>query len=127
MYLTNQDKFGNDDDSSSIPLADDDSAAIVADSSTGVVIKSKRGVCESLDSIPSMMSDQLIPSSSAGEGSNPVGEAASYISEQMAQLCADSDYSLDDAEEKAKLISQVCNALIASGRGLNLIFNRFLK
>jgi len=68
------------------------------------------------------MSDQLIPSSSAGEGSNPVGGAASYISEQMAQLCAnntDSDYSLDDAEEKAKLISQVCNALIAAGRGLN--------
>ena len=62
------------------------------------------------------MSDQLIPS--AGEGSNPVGEAASYISEQMAQLCAaDSDYSLDDAEEKAKLISQVCKAaLIAAGK-----------
>ena len=48
-----------------------------------------------------------------GIGSGPnsllLGETASHISEQMSKMCMDStDYSPNEVEEKARLISQVC-------------------
>ena len=72
--------------------------------------KWKKGY-ESFDSIPSMISD--VPT---GIGSGPnsllLGETASHISEQMSKMCMDSnDYSPNEVEEKARLISQVCATL----------------
>ena len=68
--------------------------------------KWKKGY-ESFDSIPSMISD--VPT---GIGSGPnsllLGETASHISEQMSKMCMDStEYSPNEVEEKARLISQV--------------------
>ena len=49
---------------------------------------------ESLDSIPSMLSDR-----SEGAGGN--------ISDHINRMCLDPDFSPDEQEEKARLISQV--------------------
>lgn len=100
-----------DADEDSIPLADDDPAALVVDDDDYSyqseahqrASKWRRG-CESLDSIPSMISDSL--PTSAGPNSL-VTDAACHMSEQMNRMCLDSDFSPDDAEEKARLISQV--------------------
>ena len=110
-----------DRDDDSIPLADDDPLDVLDESfiseekrrvmrSTSHVqmcIKHKRViVClkelewrkkvdfESLDSIPSMLSDR----SEAGGGN---------ISDHINRICLDPDFSPDEQEEKARLISQV--------------------
>ena len=59
---------------------------------------------ESLDSIPSMISDSLPVS---GGPSSLIGLTASHVSEQMTRMCLDPDFSPDEIEEKARLISQV--------------------
>ena len=59
---------------------------------------------ESLDSIPSMISDSLPVS---GGPSSLIGLTASHVSEQMTRMCLDPDFSPDEVEEKARLISQV--------------------
>ena len=75
--------------------------------------KWKKGY-ESFDSIPSMISD-VPPGFGSGPSSLLVGETASHISEQMSRMCMDSEnYSPNEVEEKARLISQV-------------IINHFLK
>ena len=66
---------------------------------------------ESLDSIPSMISDSLPVS--AGP-SSLIGLTASHVTEQMTRMCLDPDFSPDEAEEKARLISQVSLLLIFS-------------
>ena len=68
--------------------------------------KWKKGY-ESFDSIPSMISD-VPPGLGSGPSSLLVGETASHISEQMSRMCMEAgDYSPNEAEEKARLISQV--------------------
>ena len=48
------------------------------------------------------------PDGSQGSGpSSLIAGTASHISEQMHRLCLDPDFSPDEAEEKARLISQV--------------------
>lgn len=94
------------DDEDSIPLADDDVSASVLDeenSSENRVSKWRKGH-ESLDSIPSMISDSLPVS---GGPSSLIGLTASHVSEQMTRMCLDPDFSPDEVEEKARLISQV--------------------
>lgn len=83
----------------SIPLADDDPSALLDESVTDFhhedIKKAnewrKKVDFESLDSIPSMLSDR-------SEG---------HISDHMSRMCLDPDYSPDEQEEKARLISQV--------------------
>ena len=70
--------------------------------------KWKKGY-ESFDSIPSMISD-VPPGIGSGPSSLLLGETASHISEQMSKMCMDSNdenYSPNEVEEKARLISQV--------------------
>ena len=54
---------------------------------------------ESLDSIPSMLSDRGDLGYSQGASGN--------ISDHMNRMCLDPDFSPDEQEEKARLISQV--------------------
>ena len=106
-------RLQNDDEEDSIPLADDDVSASVLDeenSSENRVTKWRKGH-ESLDSIPSMISDSLPVS--AGP-SSLIGLTASHVTEQMTRMCLDPDFSPDEAEEKARLISQVSLLLIFS-------------
>ena len=106
-------RLQNDDEEDSIPLADDDVSASVLDeenSSENRVTKWRKGH-ESLDSIPSMISDSLPVS--AGP-SSLIGLTASHVTEQMTRMCLDPDFSPDEAEEKARLISQVRLLLIFS-------------
>ena len=106
-------RLQNDDEEDSIPLADDDVSASVLDeenSSENRVTKWRKGH-ESLDSIPSMISDSLPVS--AGP-SSLIGLTASHVTEQMTRMCLDPDFSPDEAEEKARLISQVSLKLIFS-------------
>ena len=99
--LVEEDDDTRDDDS--IPLADDDPADIIDDS---VVSEEKlkeeawrRKIdFESLDSIPSMLSDKSDLGCSGGSG---------HISDHMNRICLDPDFSHDEQEEKARLISQV--------------------
>jgi len=110
-----EDKSERFDDSESIPLADDDPSAIIDDESSSFsqmsdadrrATKWKKGY-ESFDSIPSMISD-VPPGLGSGPSSLLVGETASHISEQMSRMCMEAgDYSPNEAEEKARLISQV--------------------
>ncbi len=97
-------------DEDSIPLADDDASAEVVDDETCSedrrVSKWHKGH-ESLDSIPSMISDSL--PASAGP-SSLIGLTASHVTEQMTRMCLDPDFSPDEAEEKARLITQVSAA-----------------
>ena len=99
-----------DPDEDSIPLADDDPSAVVDSSETTSEDQVDRRVAnwrrghESLDSIPSMISDSL--PTSAGP-SSLIGLTASHVSEQMTRMCLDPDFSPDETEEKARLISQV--------------------
>ena len=99
-----------DPDEDSIPLADDDPSAVVDSSETTSEDQVDRRVAnwrrghESLDSIPSMISDSL--PASAGP-SSLIGLTASHVSEQMTRMCLDPDFSPDETEEKARLISQV--------------------
>lgn len=75
----------------------------------------RRGIlgddCESMDSIPSMLSDHLTlgcegGSSSTAGGSKVAGSCS--ISDQMHRhLSLDPDFSPDEVEEKARLIAQV--------------------
>ena len=99
-------------DEDSIPLADDDASAIVEDESDANQIQKLAANWqknhESLDSIPSMISDSLPVS--AGP-SSLIGLTASHVSEQMNRLCLDPDFSPDEAEEKARLISQVSRTI----------------
>ena len=96
-------------DEDSIPLADEDASVVVDDETCSednnkkLVAKWQRGH-ESLDSIPSMISDSI--PISAGP-SSLIGLTASHVSEQMNRLCLDPDFSPDEAEEKARLITQV--------------------
>ena len=54
-----------------------------------------------------MISD-VPPGLGSGPSSLLVGETASHISEQMSRMCMEAgDYSPNEAEEKARLISQV--------------------
>lgn len=102
------------DDPDSIPLADDDVSVVVeettdnsadaaADQLRHRVAKWHKGH-ESLDSIPSMISDSLPVS--AGP-SSLIGITATHVTEQMTRMCLDPDFSPDEAEEKARLITQV--------------------
>lgn len=71
--------------------------------------------CESMDSIPSMLSDQLNLGSSgggsdggSGKGAGPKVAGSGSISDQMHRhLSLDPDFSPDEVEEKARLIAQV--------------------
>ena len=97
-----------DADEDSIPLADDDPSAVV-DTETSEDQADRRAANwrrghESLDSIPSMISDSL--PTSAGP-SSLIGLTASHVTEQMTRMCLDPDFSPDETEEKARLISQV--------------------
>ena len=101
-------KSVHDLDEDSIPLADDDASAVVEsenseNSDIKRAMKWRKGH-ESLDSIPSMISDSLPVS--AGP-SSLIGITASHVTEQMTRMCLDPDFSPDEAEEKARLISQV--------------------
>lgn len=104
-------RLGDLDDPDSIPLADDDVSAVVEDTTDNSeadqlrhrVAKWHKGH-ESLDSIPSMISDSLPVS--AGP-SSLIGLTASHVTEQMTRMCLDPDFSPDEAEEKARLITQV--------------------
>ena len=53
---------------------------------------------ESLDSIPSMLSDRSDLGYAPGSG---------HISDHMNRMCLDPDFSPDEQEEKARLIAQV--------------------
>jgi hypothetical protein len=98
---------GEDEDSytidDSIPLADGDPADFVDDS---VVSEDQRREFEwrkkvdfeSLDSIPSMLSDRSDLGYQPGSG---------HISDHMNRMSLDPDFSPDEQEEKARLISQV--------------------
>merc|ERR1739846_22271 len=94
--LFDQEEDGDDD---SIPLADDDPRDVLDES---FISEEKRRELEwrkkvdfeSLDSIPSMLSDR----SDAGGGN---------ISDHINRICLDPDFSPDEQEEKARLISQV--------------------
>ena len=102
-------KSVHDLDEDSIPLADDDASAVVEDTENSENSDCKRAMKwrkghESLDSIPSMISDSLPVS--AGP-SSLIGITASHVTEQMTRMCLDPDFSPDEAEEKARLISQV--------------------
>merc|ERR1739846_7810 len=88
LTLVAQDEDGDDD---SIPLADDDPLDVLDES---FISEEKRMDFESLDSIPSMLSDR----SDAGGGN---------ISDHINRICLDPDFSPDEQEEKARLISQV--------------------
>ena len=106
-------KSVHDIDEDSIPLADDDASAVLVEDTensensdnarTRAMNKWRKGH-ESLDSIPSMISDSL--PTSAGP-SSLIGITASHVTEQMTRMCFDPDFSPDEAEEKARLISQV--------------------
>jgi len=81
----------------SIPLADEDASAYVDNTDIPEEIRKanewrKKVDFESLDSIPSMLSDR-------SEGG--------HISDHMNRMCLDPDFSPDEQEEKARLISQV--------------------
>ena len=117
----------SDSDSDSIPLADDDPAAVLTDRSEDDLghrkdldededsaarqrasqMWKRLNDCESMDSIPSMVSDKA-PSAS-DPAAAAAGSSASYsISEQMhRQLSLDPDFSPDEVEEKSRLIAQV--------------------
>lgn len=103
-----QEVFGEDDDSitrddDSIPLADDDPSAVLEES---LISEDKRKEYEwrkkvdfeSLDSIPSMLSDRSDLGYQHGSG---------HISDHMNRMCLDPDFSPDEQEEKARLIAQV--------------------
>lgn len=87
----------------SIPLADDDPSAVIDES---LISEDKRREqewrrkmdFESLDSIPSILSDKSDLGYSGGSG---------HISDAMNRICLDPDFSSDEQEEKARLISQV--------------------
>lgn len=90
---------GEDEDS--IPLADDDPSALVDDSLLDTqdekMLEWKRKAdFESLDSIPSMLSDR-----------SDLGASHGHISDHMTRMCLDPDFSPDEQEEKARLIAQV--------------------
>ena len=81
----------------SIPLADDDPAAVLEES--GISDEKRRELewrkkmdFESLDSIPSLLSDH------GGHG---------HISDHINRMSLDPDFSPDEHEEKARLIAQV--------------------
>ena len=97
-------------DEDSIPLADDDASAVVDEDNSDKVLlvaQWKKGH-ESLDSIPSMISDSLQAASCSSAGpSSLIGITASHVTEQMTRMCLDPDFSPDEAEEKARLITQV--------------------
>ncbi len=105
-------------DEDSIPLADDDpSAEVVSEAGTGSELEKWRRGCESLDSIPSMISDNMSMGLTSGGPSSLVGMTASHVTEQMNKMCMldpDDDFSPDEAEEKARLISQVYNFCLRS-------------
>lgn len=101
---------GDPDEEDSIPLADDDPSAVVDDVSYCCYLGSGAKF-ESLDSIPSMISDSL--PLSAGP-SSLIGLTASHVTEQMTRMCLDPDFSPDEAEEKARLISQVIFLVVGS-------------
>merc|ERR1712241_711565 len=87
------------DEEDSMPLADDDPLDVLDDSFISEEKKRelewrKKVDFESLDSIPSMLSDR-----SEGAGGN--------ISDHINRICLDPDFSPDEQEEKARLISQV--------------------
>jgi len=93
--------FAQDEDreDDSIPLADDDPLDVLDESFISEEKKRelewrKKVDFESLDSIPSMLSDR-----SEGAGGN--------ISDHINRMCLDPDFSPDEQEEKARLISQV--------------------
>ena len=95
----------NDDsrDDDSIPLADDDPAAIldeslISDDKRREYEWRKKMDFESLDSIPSMLSDKSDLGYNQGTG---------HISDHMNRMCLDPDFSPDEQEEKARLIAQV--------------------
>ena len=118
-----EDDEEEEDDSTEIPLADSDPAAVVQEdeeaSSRGAETAEERfrrkwdkmtAECESLDSIPSACSPRASSGASRDKGestsSKPLGLGC--IGDQMArQLSLDPDFSPDEAEEKARLISQV--------------------
>jgi hypothetical protein len=112
-----ENRLQQDPDEDSIPLADDDPSAVIVDDDVDSFIaeadrraaKWHRGH-ESLDSIPSMISDSL--PTSAGPSSLTIGLTASHLTEQMTRMCLDPDFSPDEAEEKARLISQVKETFI---------------
>ena len=114
----------HDLDEDSIPLADDDPSAVVDSETTNSEEQAERRAAnwrrghESLDSIPSMISDSLPVS--AGP-SSLIGLTASHVSEQMTRMCLDPDFSPDEAEEKARLISQVSNIAWYSNLGCCLL------
>ena len=113
-------KSVHDLDEDSIPLADDDASAVVEsenseNSDIKRAMKWRKGH-ESLDSIPSMISDSLPVS--AGP-SSLIGITASHVTEQMTRMCLDPDFSPDEAEEKARLISQV-NVLTSQSTSMGI-------
>lgn len=85
----------------SIPLADDDPSALLDESINDLLHEDlkkanewrKKVDFESLDSIPSMLSDR--------------SEGGGHISDHMNRMCLDPDYSPDEQEEKARVIAQV--------------------
>jgi len=97
-----EDSYTREDDS--IPLADGDPADFVEDS---LVSEDKRKEFEwrkkvdfeSLDSIPSMLSDRSDLAFQPG--------SSGHISDHMNRMSLDPDFSPDEQEEKARLISQV--------------------
>merc|ERR1711884_747824 len=89
-----QEGEGEDD---SIPLADDDPRDILEESCISEEKKRelewrKKVDFESLDSIPSLLSDS---------------QGGANVSDHTNRMCLDPDFSPDEQEEKARLISQV--------------------
>ena len=92
-------ELAREDEPDSIPLADDDPSDVIEESFLSEDKRRemewrKKMDFESLDSIPSMLSDR-----SEGAGGN--------ISDHINRICLDPDFSPDEQEEKARLISQV--------------------
>lgn len=106
-------------DDSSIMLADEDLSAIVDSSSQQSdegrkALKWPKASCTtSIDSIPSLLSDQFPPPSqqdATGEEyeTRLITETAADMSKRISKMCFDeSSLAEDDPEEKAKLIAQV--------------------
>merc|ERR1712109_35497 len=93
--------FSDDDDrdDDSIPLADDDPRDVIHESCISEERRRelewrKKVDFESLDSIPCMLSVSQ-------------SEGVSHISDHMNRMCLEPDFSPDEQEEKARLISQV--------------------
>merc|ERR1712025_1128277 len=90
-----EEKEDGEDDS--IPLADDDPRDVLDESSITEERKRelewrKKVGFESLDSIPGMLSESY---------------GGTHISDHINRMCLDPDFSPDEQEEKARLISQV--------------------